>query len=320
MKKRVNLNTMITFVPIIILFVIFGFFSQGKTVLPNNLLTIVDTAIPILIAGLGVIFVIAQGSLDLSIGSIVGLTGIVGCLMVQKFGVGALLPTMLALGALVGLVNGLIIGKLKVSSFMTTLAMLIGLKGLTNYLLGTTAIYVPSELSVINSYPIKIGVLIGLIVVMAYIFEFTKIGRYSKSIGENETAVKFVGIPVVKTKITVFVISGLMAGLCGFFTLIKLGGPTNSMGSFYEMQVMMAIFLGGVLVTGGTQTKIYKLIVGAFTIVVIQNGLIITMVPTEIASIIQGILLIVILFTTLYLNTDRENKINVKAALKKTDG
>lgn len=307
--RKSNISVLVPVISIVTLFIVFAVASGGKLVSQGNIVAILDQTIPVIVGALGVIFVIAQGSLDLSIGSTIGLAGVIGAMAAQNIGTWALIPTTILVGLGVGLLNGVIVSKLKVSSFMVTLAMLIGLKGVTNYLLSFGVMYLPTELMAINSYPIKIPILIGLLVLMYFLFEYTRLGRYSQSIGENETAVRFVGIPVERMKIAVFVISGLMAGVCGFLTLARLGGPTNSMGSFYEMKVMMAIFLGGVLVTGGTQTRIYKMLIGAFTITIIENGLILCGVSSEISEAVQGILLILILFFTTYLSNRPERQL-----------
>jgi ribose transport system permease protein len=116
-----------------------------------------------------------------------------------------------------------------------------------------------------------------------------------------------VGVPVDKVKIIVFVISGLMAGVCAVLTVCRLGGPTNTMGSFYEMKVMMAIFMGGVLVTGGMSTKIYKMLIGAFTIAIIENGLVLYGVSSELSEAVQGIALMVILFFVMFITERSKN-------------
>ena len=135
---------------------------------------------------------------------------------------------------------------------------------------------------------------------MAYLFEFTKAGRYSQAIGENETVAKYVGVPVVKMKILAFALSGLMAGMASIFSILTVGGTSQTMGSFTEMKVAMAIFLGGVLVTGGKSAKIYKMILGSLSISIIVNGLAIIGFPeSEYSELVQGLLLLLILFATI---------------------
>jgi ribose transport system permease protein len=134
---------------------------------------------------------------------------------------------------------------------------------------------------------------------MAYIFEFTKTGRYSRAIGENETAAKFVGVPVDKIKIIAFALSGLMAGVAAVFSLATVGSTSQQMGVFLEIRVVMAIFLGGVLVTGGSSAKFYKILLGSFSIQIIINGLaLINKSDSHISQSVQGVLLLLILLAS----------------------
>ena len=98
---------------------------------------------------------------------------------------------------------------------------------------------------------------------MGYIRDFTPFGNDLKAIGENETAVVYMGVNVRKIKMFAFMISRIMFGIAGIFVIARSGGVSNTTGTGMEMQVMMALFIGGIPVAGGTGSKIYKLLVGA---------------------------------------------------------
>jgi ribose transport system permease protein len=138
-----------------------------------------------------------------------------------------------------------------------------------------------------------------LVLLMGYLFEYTRVGYYSKVIGENETVGKFTGISVNKMKILAFIFSGVMAGIVGAFTISRIGGVDPGMGNFFELQVMLALFIGGVPVTGGMGSKIYKLLIGAPTIALLENGLVLCRVRGELSELIEGIVLILVVFITL---------------------
>ena len=108
------------------------------------------------------------------------------------------------------------------------------------------------------------------------------------------------GINVKRIRMTAFIISGFMAALFGIMQIVNVGGSTNSLCQFMEMRIQMAIFLGGVSVTGGFSARIYKLLFGSFTIVMIENGLTLCGVDSTLSSAIQGILLMLVLFATIY--------------------
>jgi ribose transport system permease protein len=163
--------------------------------------------------------------------------------------------------------------------------------------------YIPDAVRVLNLPTVKIPLFLLIVAVMLYVFEFTKVGRYSRAIGENEVTARFVGAPITKMKIFAFALSGLMSGVGAIFTLVTVGGTTNTMGTFLEMKVAMAIFFGGVLVTGGASAKGYKVLLGSLTITIIINGLaLIGKSDSQISEMVEGLLLVLVLFLTILAN------------------
>lgn len=100
-------------------------------------------------------------------------------------------------------------------------------------------------------------------------------------------------------KIIAFVFSGVMASIVGAFTLGRIGGVDPGMGNFFELEVMLALFVGGVPVTGGMQSRIYKLLIGAPTIALLENGLVLCGIRAEFSEGIEGLVLILIVIITL---------------------
>ena len=307
-------------VPFIAFFVIFIFFSilsyDGRNgnirmLTPYNLNLILDQSMLSIIIGSGVLFVVAQGSTDLSVGVNLALSGVVAMWVAHATGSAILLiPVSLAVGLIVGLFNGVIVSRFKVPSFMLTIAMLFGVRGLVNYIQVSIATQrLPESLAILNAPYIKIPMFLVILAVMAYVFEFTKIGRYSRAIGENETAARFVGIPVNRSKLIAFALSGLMAGVASVFSLVTIGSTSQQMGVFLEIRVIMAIFLGGVLVTGGSSAKFYKILLGSFSITMIVNGLaIIGKADSQVSQSVQGILLLLILAISIFVAGRAERK------------
>jgi len=303
-KSRITLYDLIPFIAFLAIFLVFTFLSYkpGKGFLmlrPANLYTIVEQTMQVILVASGTIFVVAQGGIDLSVGVNLALSGVIGTWASVTTGIPWLLiPVTLSVGLVVGIINGIIVGKFKVSSFMVTLAMMIGIRGLVNFI---QAKILAQRLdnafqALMNSTPVKIGMFIVVVAIMCYVFEFTKVGRYSRAIGENETTAKSIGIPVVKMKIIAFALSGLLAGVGSIVSLVTIGSTSQQMGVFFEMRVAMGIFLGGVLVTGGSSAKFYKILLGSFSIQIIVNGLaLIGKSDSYISQSVQGILLLLIL-------------------------
>lgn len=313
-KMNIQLSELVPFIAFFVIFTFFAIASQGRMLSMYNLRTILEQSMVTIIAGSGVMFVVAQGSIDLSVGVILALAGVVSSQLADSTGIAILLiPVAIVIGLLIGLLNGLIVSKFKVQSFMVTISMLIGLRGIVNYIQTFVSVdSLPESLKIINVFPVKVALFLIIMAIMFFLFEYTKVGKYSKAIGENETTAKFVGVPVNRMKIIAFAISGGMAGVAAIFVMASLGGTSTTMGVFFEMQVAMAIYLGGVLVTGGTSAKMYKLLLGAITITIIGNGLaLIGMATSEISESVEGILLLLILFFTIYTH-DKKKKTSQK--------
>jgi len=131
-----------------------------------------------------------------------------------------------------------------------------------------------------------------------YLLKYTRFGAYCKAIGENEKTMIFTGINTDRIKLFAFIISGAMAGIASVFTLARLGGASNTMGSGFEMRVMMAMFIGGIPVSGGMNTKLYKLFLGAPMIVLLENGLVICGASGGLTQLIRGIVLLLVVYIT----------------------
>lgn len=309
-KKTVTIENIISLIAFAAILIFFEVVSNGKMLKVDNLLNVLNQTIVVIIAGTGVMFVVAQGSIDLSVGVNLALSGVLAMQVVRATGLDLLLiPLTLIIGVSIGLFNGFIVSKCKVPSFMVTLSLLVGLRGLVNYIQAIFSIAVlPASLKILNANQVKIPVFLIIVALMIYLFEYTKIGKFSRAIGENETTAKFSGVPVTRMKILVFALSGLMAGTSSIFSMASLGGTSTTMGVFFEMNVMMAIYLGGVLVTGGSSAKMYKLILGAFTITLIGNGLaLVGKASSQVSQLVQGLILLIILFATV-LSHDRTRK------------
>ena len=300
-KRSFGLSDAIPFIAFAVVFVFFSFMSDGRLLSAYSINKLIDQSMVIIIIGCGILFVVAQGSIDLSVGVNLAFSGVIGLWAAMELGSPFLLiPFATIVGTAVGIFNGFIVSKLKVPSFILTIAMLIGVRGVVLYIqTKIDAMYIPAAMKILNEPFVKIPMFAVIVLVMLYVFEFTKAGRYSQAIGENEMVAEFVGVPITKMKILAFALSGMMAGLASVFSIISIGGTSQQMGSFMEMRVAMAVYLGGVLVSGGKSAKGYKVLLGGFTITIIVNGLAIIGYPeTQMSQSVGGILLLLILFIT----------------------
>ena len=310
MGKKIHILDIIPVITALILFAFFAIASGGNTVTIFNLKNMVVQVVPVAIGALGVIFVVSLGSTDISVGANAAISATIAALIAQNTSQYLMIPLTLVISTAIGLFLGWIITKFNTDSFMTTLASLIALRGLMNFILSMNTVTAPRYLLKVSTFGVSLAILIVLIIIVYFVFEKTKFGHYCKGMGENEKTIRAIGINTKKIRLICFGISGFMAGVFGFILLGKVSGASSTLCNMMEMKIQMAIFLGGILVSGGYSAKLFKAIIGSFTIVIIENGLIACGVDTSPSEAIEGILLVVILCITIYSN---------KLSLKKSD-
>jgi len=311
-KIDFNINTWLPIIIFVLIAVIFGIATGGQLFNPNNLVNIFNQSVPTIIAGLGMLFVAAMGGTDISTGVIVALVGCFG-LMSTEVNPLLMLPISLLIGIASGALLGYINAKRKVSSFMASLAMMMTYRAIINLILNNKSYFMPDSLKFFDNVVFKVISLILMVAAIVYVFHYTRFGVYVKAIGENETAVKHVGVDVDMVKIAAFAVSGLMAAIAGIYTVARLGGTNNTIGMGFEMKVMMALFIAGIPVQGGMGSKVYKLIFGAPTIIMLENGLVIAGTSGAVTQLVRGLVLLAAVALTGYMGKRFAN-VGVQAA------
>lgn len=305
MKKKLKSLRLADLMPIVILavlIILFGITTRGTLFGISNLKNLFSQSLATIISGLGMLLIASMGGTDISHGSLLALATTFGSIAAEKAGFGAYIPVVILTGAASGLLLGVINAKFRVSSFMGSLSLLIAYRAFVSLLLKTDSYIFPRELSFFSSDWFEVTAVIVLIALFIFLFHYTPFGMYIRAIGENANAVRHAGINVTKVKIAAFVISGIMASLAGIFLAARIGGTNNTLGSGFDMKVMMCMFIGGIPVEGGMGSKIYKLIVGAPTIILLENGLILSGVDGSVTQLIRGIVLLAAIYITMQLN------------------
>ena len=292
-KLSFNISAWLPVLIFVLILAIFTTLTGGVMLSMSNLEDIFNQSVATIIAALGMLFVAAMGGTDITAGVVVALAGCFGLMAAQNTGFSFL---FVIVSVLIGIASGLLLGyvnaKRKVNSFMASLALLIAYRAVVNLVLSNKSYYLPDDLYVFNNTAFKVIAVIILIAVIVYVWNFTRFGNYVRGIGENETAIKYTGVNVDMVKIAAFVVSGLMAAIAGIFTVARLGGTSNTLGSGFEMKVMMALFIGGVPVQGGEGSKVYKLIFGALTITMLEKGLVLCGLESGVTQLVRGLVLL----------------------------
>ncbi len=282
-------------VAICILFALLSpnFLSAGNAV---NILR--QASINIVLAT-GMTFVILTGGIDLSVGSILAVSAVVGVLVSLLPAIGWLaVPVALLTGLLLGLVNGALITFLNVPPFIVTLGTLTALRGAAFLVAnGTTVINRDINFAWIgNSYvgPLPWLVIIALLTVVVswFVLRQTVLGVQIYAVGGNERAARLTGIKVNRVLLFVYGVSGLLSGLAGVMSASRLYSATGMLGQGYELDAIAAVILGGTSFTGGIGTIVGTLF-GALIIAVLNNGLTLLNMSFFWQLVVKGLVIIV---------------------------
>ncbi len=282
-------------VEIIILSVLSPYFLK-----PENIFNILRSISIIGVVSIGMTMLIISGGLDLSVGAVLGLSGMVTGALMTRMG----LPTVLAIfcglvvGGIIGIANGLLVTKLKINALIVTLGMLSIARGLTYTISKGSNIFVKTSPGIIylgrgyiGKVPFSVIVMLVLVVFGTLFLNYTVLGRHIYAVGGNERASKLAGVQVNKVRLIVFVITSVLAAFAGLISAGMLSSAEISAGTGLELDVIAAVIIGGASLSGGKGTIIGSLI-GAAIMGILKNGFILLGLPHAVQTISIGIVII----------------------------
>ena len=289
----------------LVMVVIFSLATSSFTT-STNLLNLLRQSAPLLIVAVAMTFVITTGGIDLSVGSTVALVNALLAILLQQ-GVPwpATVFLMLLLGALVGALQGWFVAREAIPAFIVTLAGLSILRGVALLLTQGFSIPIASDTWFVQlgrgwvlgvPLPAVVAVLVAVAGWVA--LTQTTFGRYVTAIGTNAEAARRAGINVQRTTLMVYVLSGVAAAMAGIIIAARLGSGSSNAAVGFELDVIAAVVLGGTALLGGRGT-ILGTVLGALTIAVIGNGLILAHVSPFFTQIVTGL----IILAAIWLNT-----------------
>lgn len=297
-KKKFNIGEagiLITLICMIIFFSIItkSFFSA------NNFANITRQISIVGICSVGMTMVILTGGIDLSIGSLIGLTSAVAAIMMRA-GLPVLLCvlTALALGILIGALNATCINYLEIPPMITTLAMMISLRGAVYLVTGGMPVYgLPESFKVLGQGSIGIIPVSMIIMVIVFIIGYillnkTVFGRRIYGIGGNVETARLSGVNIKREIYKIYMLVGAFGSLAGLILMSRVNSGQPSAGDGYEMDIITAVVLGGVSVSGG-EGKITKVIIGVIFMGVLTNGMMMMNINEYWQRVVKGIVLLV---------------------------
>ncbi|MFE7794777.1 ABC transporter permease [Streptomyces sp. NPDC057460] len=303
------------FIALGVLIVVFSLMSESFLTVDNVITMTKHVAINAVLA-LGMLLVILKGGIDLSVGSTVGLSGVVAGELLQGMNlsivdvvaypqVWAVIVICIAVGALVGAINGILITRLNVAPFIATLGML--------YVARSTALLISDGTTYPNlggnpethntgfdwlgqgrpmGMPVAVWIMIVLAILVTVLLRSTPFGRWLYATGGNERAAELSGVPVKRVKMIVYVISGACAAMSGLIIASELTSSAPQAGETFELNAIAAVVIGGAALSGGRGT-VRGTLVGAFVIGFLADGLVILGVSTFWQMFIKGAVIIV---------------------------
>ncbi len=321
--KNVSLGMVLmqarTFIALFVLTIAFTILLSDKGInflSPINLITITKHVAITALLGIGMTFVILTGGIDLSVGSIVGICGMVAGglihrgLVLPMFGVTiyyniwVIVLITAVIGMLIGLINGIVITRFNVAPFIGTLGMMYIARGFANILSGgSTFPNLQGDPALNNTgfqfigagkilaIPVSIWILLVILLISIYVAKKTPLGRYVYAIGGNKNAAELSGIRVKKITTLVYAFSGFCSALVGIIIASQLVAAHPATGETYELSAIAAVVLGGTSLSGGIGT-VGGTIIGAFVIGVLADGLVMMGVSEFWQNVIKGVVII----------------------------
>jgi len=283
---------------LVIVVIVFSIVTKNFATLSN--LEVIFRQVSILaVLSFGMTFVISAAGIDLSVGSIIALTGILAAFAINA-GMGIFMASVIGIGSgmALGFFNGILTSKVKIPPFLVTLGSMSMIRGTAMVITGTFPVPLTDRtFSLVwgNGYigPVPAIILWAALVcvITILLYHYTPFGKYVLAVGGNETAAVYAGVKVDSIKTSVFVINGLLAGVAGMLMLARMSTARCDLGTDSAMDSITAVILGGTSLFGGKGSIVFTFI-GALLLVVLSNGLVILGVDSNIQLIVKGAIVI----------------------------
>ncbi len=297
-KKVLSMESIGIYLFLLALIVFFSLLTSAFLSFDNFIVILRQVAI-IGICAFGETFVVIAGGIDLSVGSVVALSGVTAASLAKFLDVPVPLAFLAgtAAGSVCGALNGALTTRVRIPPIIVTLGTLTIIRGLAFIIVGGNTVFgMPIEYRVLGrSYigfiPIPVLILVAVFLVFFVILNNLSFGRHVYAIGSNEEAAVISGVNVNRTKMAVFTLSGLMAGISGAILSSRLDSGQAATAQGLELDVLTAVVLGGVSIAGG-RGRLASVFVGVLIIGILANGMILLNIQHFYQLVIKGVVLL----------------------------
>ena len=266
-SKMSLIRSLLPIVGLVVIFLLFNFLTDFRMM--GNMSLVLSQVYVTMISAMGVFFIMTMGGLDFSQGSILGISSIVVC-MLSKYSIPLAIIGGIAAGAAIGAINGYFYVNRKIKSFIVTICTMFLFRGFIKYLTTNAPVAGSAKLINYDSTALKVACTVVILAIGFVAFRFTKFGTYLKAIG-----------------------AGAITGFAAFINVIKVGSVTSSGGNQLETQILIALVLGGMPISGGAKVRFENIIVGSLLYIVLNSGLTMMGFSTQMMQLIQGIVFLI---------------------------
>jgi ribose/xylose/arabinose/galactoside ABC-type transport system permease subunit len=295
---------LLPFASLLLILIALSVLVPDKFLTADNFLNIFRRSSVNAIIAVGMTAIIISGGIDLSVGSMMALSGMVGAWTMQKIGGDTLTPQAMWLGTFAGIVtgmlagflNGALINGLKLPPFILTLGTMSAFRGISYVMNDGQPYNVPAYkfLGDGQVFGVPVSIVIAVVIILAAIFVLnrTTLGRYAYAIGANRTAALYSGVNVTRNLIIIYTLAGLLVGVAAMIATSRTVSSQPTAGIGLELDIIAAVVIGGASLNGGRGT-IVGTIVGTLLISFLRNGCTLLGISTNVQLIVIGIIIIV---------------------------
>jgi ribose transport system permease protein len=300
LANRLNIKQYVVYIGFLLIFLFFAIVLKDDGFLTSrNLTNIILQTAPITIMAIGLVFVLSAGEIDLSFGSIVAVSALVGTLMMNEYSMVVGVLAGLGCGLGIGLFNGILVAYLRLPSFLVTLATMGLFAGVARMLTNLRSVPVLDSTfaSIFGSgalfgVPSLVYWTIGAVIIGHLVFRESRYGAHVLALGDNARAASVAGIKVLRVRLSVLMLSGFCAALAGLLYAGRLQGARYTLGEADLMTVIAAVIVGGTLLSGGKGTIIGAL-AGSLLMGMLNNGLILMGLSVSDQMVVRGFIILI---------------------------
>jgi ribose transport system permease protein len=292
-----------SFILIFIVWVVILSVTTDTFLRPDNLFTVMRQAAIVSIVAIGEMLVMLLGGMDVSLGAVLGFSGIVAASLMVNYNLPPELAGLICIlvGGLIGFINGILVTIVRINAVIATLGMMNVLGGLAlAYTQGKTIVGPQLDhiaflaRGYVGPVPFPVILMFVFYIVFYIILNKTVFGAHIYAIGNNDRASWLAGIKVDRQKILAFTVAGLLAGFSGLLQASRQGSATSSMGSEFLFPILTAVILGGISLSGG-KGRIQNTLLASIFIMTITNGMVLLGISLYVQGVVSGLILIIAL-------------------------